>query len=80
MSRQNKGRNNRHKNNDRKPRRRQFRGPKPMTVADCLAHDNLGGEAGRAFSRLKRQGEFDEVKPSALISSLTATGEARRRE
>jgi hypothetical protein len=50
-------------------------GPKPMKVFDVLAQDNLGGDAGRAFSRLKRRGEFDQVRPSAMISTLTATGE-----
>ena len=55
-------------------------GPKPMKVFDVLAQDNLGGDAGRAFSRLKRQGEFDRVKPSAMISTLTATGEDREED
>lgn len=56
------------------------RGPKPMKVFDVLAQDNLGGDAGRAFSKLKRKGKFDWVRPSAMISTLNATGKDRREE
>lgn len=58
------------RNNRRQRGRREV---PPMTVFDLVAQEHLGGEAGKAASRLFHEGELDDVSTRNVLSSLGCT-------